>query len=124
MQPYFFVDVGKRFVKIGFTDILYIEACRNYIRVVTHQDSHMVLLTMRQLETQLPPEIFCRIHRSYIVSINNIQSFTNDKVYITDRVLPIGVSYNKSFRQKITIVTNDYYLKEYGVPETVITNAN
>jgi len=124
MQPYFFIDAGKRFVKISFTDIIYIEACRNYVRVVTSKGPHMALLTMRQLETILPPDKFCRIHRSYIVSIDCIQSFVSDKVYITDKILPIGVSYQKALQQKIMIVTNDYYMKEYKVLGTIVTNAN
>ena len=124
MQPFFFIDAGKRFVKISFTDIIYIEACRNYVRLVTNKGPHMALLSMRQLETILPADKFCRIHRSYIVSIDSIQSFVSDKVYIADKILPIGVSYNKALQQKIIIVTNDYYLRDCKVLETVNTNVN
>lgn len=84
----------------------------------------MAWLSMRQLETILPQDKFCRIHRSFIVSIECIQSFVSDKVYIADKILPIGVSYSKALQQKIMIVTNDYYVKDFKVLETVITNAN
>lgn len=117
MQTYFFIDAGKRFVKISFSDIIYIEACRNYARLVTTKGSHMALLTMRQLETILPIDNFCRIHRSYIVSIDCIQSFVSDKVYIQDKVLPIGISYAKALQQKIVIVINDYYRDKNMEPE-------
>lgn len=130
MQPYFFIDAGKqRFIKISFADIVYIEGCRNYVRLVTTKGSHMALLSLRQLETMLPPEKFCRIHRSYIVSIDCIQSFATDKVYIQDKVLPIGVSYSysKALQKRITIVTNEYFQDCKNIPqefETVINGTN
>ena len=108
MQPYFFIDAGKRYVKISFTDILYFEACRNYVRIVTKHGSHMALLSLRQLEQMLPPEKFCRIHRSYIVFIDAINSFASENVYIKDKVLPIGETYNKALQQRITLVVSDY----------------
>ena len=120
MQHYFFIDAGKRFVKISFSDIIYIEACRNYIRLVTNKGPHMAWLTMRQLENILPLDKFCRIHRSFIVSIDCIQSFVSDKVYIPDKILPIGTSYQKALQQKIMIVTNDYYLKNCKEHPTVL----
>lgn len=116
MPTYFFIDAGKRFVKISFSEIIYIEACRNYARFVTTKGSHMALLTMRQLEKILPTDNFCRIHRSYIVSIDCIQSFVSDKVYIQDKVLPIGISYAKALQQKIVVVVNDYYRDKNIVP--------
>jgi DNA-binding LytR/AlgR family response regulator len=107
MQCYFFIETGKRFVKISYADIIYIEACRNYARLVTPTATHMVLISMRRLESLLPGEKFCRIHRSYIVAIASIESFVSDKVYVPNRVLPIGASYGKSLRQKILIVGSE-----------------
>lgn len=127
MQPYFFIDSGKRFVKVAFTDIIFIEACRNYAKLVTTKGEHMALLTMRQLETILPTDKFCRIHRSYIVSIDCIKSFVSDKVYIDTKILPIGISYSKALQQKIMIVTNDSYQEPKEIPdvlETMITSPN
>ncbi|MEP7375999.1 MAG: LytTR family DNA-binding domain-containing protein [Chitinophagaceae bacterium] len=127
MQPYFFIDSGKRYVKVSFVDIIYIEACCNYVRLVTTKGSLMALLSMRQIGNMLPSDKFCRIHRSYIVSIDCIQSFVSGKVYVTDKTLPIGESYSKALLQRITIVTSDYLRngkKVNNVLETVIASQN
>jgi DNA-binding LytR/AlgR family response regulator len=106
MQPYFFADTGKRFVKIPFADILFIEASRNYACIVTTQSTCVALLNLRQLEVLLPPEQFCRIHRSFIVGLAAIHSFTFDKVYLDDKVLPIGETYRTPFHRRILIASH------------------
>ena len=59
-------------VKVNFHDILFVEACRNSIQVITWQQQFMVLLSMHQMEEILPETIFCQVHSSYIVSLNHI----------------------------------------------------
>jgi LytTr DNA-binding domain len=56
----------------------------------------------------LPASKFCRIHRSYIVSLDNITSFNHNKVFIGEKPFPIGASYNKELQKHITLVTNEW----------------
>ena len=65
-------------MKVDFGDILYIEARKNYTRIVMeNRPTMMVLVTLKQWERVLPRELFCRIHRGYIDSIEKVQSFDN-----------------------------------------------
>ena len=85
-----FVRHNRRFEKIDFSAIHYVEANLNYMRIVTADKIYMVLSTMEQVEEALPPAQFCRIHRSYIVSIAQIRTFDNHRVYLADKTLPVG----------------------------------
>ena len=105
MQPYFFADTGQRLVSIRYCDIIFIEASRNYASIVTTKCSCLALVNLRQLETILPRDHFCRIHRSYIVAIAAIQAITTNRVYLKDRDLPIGDSFRAGLYQRITIAS-------------------
>jgi len=85
-----FVRHNRRFEKIDFSAIHYVEANLNYMRIVTADKIYMVLSTLEQVEEALPPAQFCRIHRSYIVSIAQIRTFDNHRVYLPDKTLPVG----------------------------------
>ena len=85
-----FVRHNRRFEKIDFSAIHYVEANLNYMRIVTADKIYMVLSTLEQVEEALPPSQFCRIHRSYIVSIAQIRTFDNHNVRLPDKTLPVG----------------------------------
>jgi DNA-binding LytR/AlgR family response regulator len=114
MEPYFFVRTVNKCVKVNFSDILYVEARRNYVQIVTKEKSFLALLLLRQLEMLLPPKTFCRIHRSYIVSLDNVSSFDQECIYLQGLspqkkplFFPIGRHYRKSLYQKIIMVGNE-----------------
>jgi DNA-binding LytR/AlgR family response regulator len=79
-KDYMFVTVQKKKVKILYDDIIYIESQQEYIKVVTTKKTYFSKLTTTEMESLLPPHLFKRIHRSYIVSINRIDSYTADAV--------------------------------------------
>ncbi len=116
MQPYFFADTGHRLVRIQFSDIIFIEASRNYASIVTKKCNCLALVNLRQLEAILPRDHFCRIHRSYIVSIAAIQAITTHKVYLEDRELPIGNSFRAGLFQRITIASQPRTKNAGAVP--------
>jgi len=105
MQNYFFLDTGKRFVKIQLSDILYIETCGDYVSVVTHNGKHITTTTLQKFESVLPPDKFCRVHRSVIVSLQHIESFRSENLVIRNKTFPISLRYAKAFRQKVLVVT-------------------
>lgn len=104
MQTFFFVKEQGRYVRVDFASILYIEARSNYVQIVTPGRVFMCLVSMRQIEKLLPAEGFCRVHRSYIVGISNIQSFDKERIYMDDRMIPIGDRYRSALHRSVTMV--------------------
>jgi DNA-binding LytR/AlgR family response regulator len=88
-----FVNVQKRKVKIQLSDILYIESQKEYIRIVTTKTEYLSKMSTNEIEDILPPNLFKRIHRSYIVSVNRIDSYTAEMVEINGTSIPIGRGY-------------------------------
>ena len=92
---------------------MYIEARKNYTRLVMeNRPTIMVLVTLKQWERVLPREVFCRIHRGYIVSIGRVQSFDNKYVYLAGEKIPIGEQYRGALPEVVTILVNEGVRKE------------
>ena len=107
MQSFFFIRQDGRNVKVDIHNILYIEARKNYTRLVMTDRSAMVLITLKQWESILPPELFCRVHRGYIVSIERILSFDNKFVYLPGMNIAIGEQYRNALPSTVTIVASE-----------------
>ena len=91
-------------VNILLNNILYIEALGNYVKIVKVTGGNVLTRTnMKALMQMLPQETFVRIHRSYIVPLNKINSFTRHNVFIngTDSPLPIGHQYANELSERI-----------------------
>jgi DNA-binding LytR/AlgR family response regulator len=85
---YFRVD--KKMVKVFFNEILFIEALKDYVKIITTGKTIVTKHLLSSLAEMLPADEFLRIHRSYIVAINKIESFYSDNVEIAKHQLPIG----------------------------------
>jgi DNA-binding LytR/AlgR family response regulator len=85
---YFRAD--RKMVKVMLDDILYIESMKDYIKVHTVQGVIITKQSISSVEAMLPAKLFVRTHRSFIVSINKIKSFTNELVEIDKTDIPIG----------------------------------
>lgn len=92
-KEYLFLTVQKKKVKILLTDILYIESQREYIKIVTLKKEYFSKMSTHEMESLLPSRLFRRIHRSFIVSVARIDSFTADTIEINGRFVPIGRGY-------------------------------
>src|SRR5947207_1782095 len=93
MPKFIFVKISGEYLKICYPDIIYIEAVNKYVRIVTKTKAYLVSSTMNYIETILPADIFCRIHRSYIISLDHTNKFDHDILYIDNKKLPIGKRY-------------------------------
>ncbi len=102
MNNYIFVKDTHRLVKIDFQSILYIKGTREYVTFVTTIGKTMSLMSMKSLEEQLPAD-FIRIHNSYIVRLGAIQSVSKNDVRIGNESLPLGITYKKSFLERLPI---------------------
>jgi len=107
VQSFFFIRQDGRNVKVDLHNILYIEARKNYTRLVMTDRSAMVLITLKQWESILPPDLFCRVHRGYIISIERIISFDNKFVYLPGMNIAIGEQYKNALPSSVTIVASE-----------------
>ncbi|HEY4147632.1 MAG TPA: LytTR family transcriptional regulator DNA-binding domain-containing protein [Chitinophagaceae bacterium] len=92
-----FVKQNYAFVKIRMADILYIETENNYVQLVTPEKKLLLRLSLGQLLEKIKYKPLVRIHRSFAVNIQAIQSFTDQEVTINKIPLPIGRSYKEEF---------------------------
>jgi len=106
MQKYFFIRTNGRYVKINFDEIIYVEGCRNYVKLVTDIKSHLVLFSMKGVEKLLPAQLFRRIHKSFIVSLDKMTGFDGEKVYLKDKELPIGHQYKGELEKAVMIASD------------------
>ncbi|RPJ73884.1 MAG: LytTR family transcriptional regulator, partial [Alphaproteobacteria bacterium] len=78
---------------ILFSEILYIESQREYIKIITTKKEYISKMSTHEIEALLPPNLFLRIHRSFIVSINKIESYTAEIIEVNGVSIPIGRGY-------------------------------
>ncbi|MGI8599198.1 MAG: LytR/AlgR family response regulator transcription factor [Chitinophagaceae bacterium] len=95
LKDHLFLNVQKKKVKIMLEDILYIESQREYIKIVTTKKEYISKMSTHEIEEMLPFESFKRIHRSFIVSVKKIESYTAEEVEINGIAIPIGRGYKE-----------------------------
>jgi two-component system LytT family response regulator len=98
-QPFIFVKDGTKLVKIRFEDILYVEGLKDYVTIHTRTQKVVTLQRLKNLEEQLPTDKFIRIHHSFIVSIDAIDTVHKGEVQIGQTLIPISESYRKAFKE-------------------------
>lgn len=99
-RDFLFVKDGYKLVKVDLKSVLYIKGSREYVTFVSQSSKVMSLLSLKDLEEDLPSD-FVRIHHSFIVRIDAIQSVTKEEVTIGGESLPIGATYKKRFLERI-----------------------
>lgn len=95
VKDYLFLTVQKKKVKILFSEIYYVESQREYIKVVTDKKEFISRMSTHEIEDLLPGHIFKRIHRSFIISINKLESYTAESVEVNGISIPIGRGYRE-----------------------------
>ena len=96
-----FVKREYKIEKILLDSILYIKARENYIAIVTEKEQIMSLQHIKSIEEKLPSDKFIRVHKSYIVSLDKINTIEKSEIKINNDIIPIGDSYRASFFKKI-----------------------
>jgi DNA-binding LytR/AlgR family response regulator len=94
---YVFVKADRKFFKVYFKDLLFVEGLKDY--VVLHTEGHKIITAMniKTIHDQLPQNTFVRISKSYIINVQHISSFDNNTVYILQHEIPIGNVYRNYF---------------------------
>jgi DNA-binding LytR/AlgR family response regulator len=101
-QAHFFVHSEYKKIKLFYDEILYIEGLKDYVKIFTKDNARPILtrMNLRRIENKLVEAQFCRVHQSYIVSLDKISSFQKTKLLINKQEIPIGRSFLESFRAK------------------------
>jgi DNA-binding LytR/AlgR family response regulator len=101
---YFRVD--RKMVKVFLHEILYIEGFSDYVKIITTTKTLITKQLISTLEETLPAEFFFRIHRSFIVSVNRINSYSSDLIVIGSKELPIGRLFKQNVIRKLQLKSN------------------
>ncbi len=106
-DDFIFVKADKKFVKVKFSEVLYIEGLKDYVIIRTEKGRVITLQTMKSLEDKLPSKYFRRIHRSYIINIEKVDAIMGNMVELTEKGqvkhLPIG----KNYRDELLDLVNE-----------------
>jgi len=96
-DKFIFVKSDKKIRKLNFSDILYVEALGDYIKIYIKNSNLVIYNTLKNIEKLLPENKFKRIHKSYIISIDKIKTIEGNRIFINNFEVPIGKNYKKSF---------------------------
>ena len=98
---FLFIKSGKKYLKVLFSEIIYIEAKGKYVCVRTAVKVHMILASLASVEETLPTDLFIRIHRSYIISLLHTSEFDNETVKVGSKEFTIGKQYKGVLQEKV-----------------------
>lgn len=100
-HDFIFVKTEHKIQKVYLHDILYIEGLKDYISIFTTAERIITLQNMKKMEDALPERHFVRVHKSYIVALNKIDSIERSRIFIGDKVIPVGDTYRDQFFKMI-----------------------
>jgi DNA-binding LytR/AlgR family response regulator len=95
-NSFIYLRFDRKMIKVLLNEITYIESDKDYVKVFTEKGSVITRQTIASIEAMLSQNHFMRIHRSYIISLNKIKSFTTESVEIGNKELPVGKLYRNS----------------------------
>lgn len=99
ISEFIFVKDKGTWIKISLNDLFFLRASDNYTFLQFKSDSLLITKNLKYFEEQLPNSIFCKIHRSYLVNLKHIQSYSNLNVKILNTDLPVSDSYRENLKK-------------------------
>jgi DNA-binding LytR/AlgR family response regulator len=100
-KNFFFVKTEYRLEKIFFNDVLYIEGMKDYRKIHTTGKHIMTLQTFNDFEKEISSSLICRVHKSFMVSLDKIESIERDRIKIGNTFIPISDTYKEIFYELI-----------------------
>ena len=97
LNNFIFVKTEHKIQKIYLDDILYIEGLKDYISIFTKTERIITLQNMKKMEDTLPSKSFVRVHKSYIIALDKIDSIERSRIQISDKIIPVGDTYRDYF---------------------------
>ncbi len=102
-EAFIHLRADRKVIKVSLNEILYVESLKDYIRVVTTNKTIITKISISSLEEMLPKDLFARIHRSYIISLNKIESYTSELIEIAKKELPVSRMYKHELSKILNI---------------------
>jgi len=97
-QQFLYVRSEYSLVQIAFSDILYIESLADYLKIQLPDNKKIITrMPLKTVMEKLPQNIFIRVHRSFVIPFNRIQKVRKKTIYLSEKEIPIGASYEKEF---------------------------
>ncbi|MDN3580143.1 LytR/AlgR family response regulator transcription factor [Mucilaginibacter flavus] len=100
-KTFIFIKTEYRLEKVKLDNLLFIEGMRDYRRLHLNEKNIMTLQTFSELERELPARQFCRVHKSFIVALDKIESIERDRIRINNELIPVSDTYKESFYKQI-----------------------
>lgn len=104
-RDYFYVKADKKLIKVKYSDIIYIEGLKDYVIIRVNESRIVTLQTMKSLADKLPADLFIRVHRSYLVNIDKINSIMGNMIEVFEKgkskLIPIGKNYKDELMETI-----------------------
>jgi two-component system LytT family response regulator len=100
-HDFIFVKTEYKIQKIYLDDILFIEGLKDYISIYTQKERIITLQSLKKIDETLPNHLFVRVHKSYIVALDKIDSIERSRIFINDKIIPIGDTYRDYFFKMI-----------------------
>jgi two-component system LytT family response regulator len=111
VSDFIFVKTEYRHEKIKAAEILYIQGMSEYLRIVTIDKKIMTLQNFKSIQDILPKDLFVRVHKSYIVAIDKIESIERNRIKIKDLIIPVSETYMEAFYRKLGIGNKNKLMK-------------
>lgn len=96
-DDFVFIKADRKYFKVFFKDILYIEGLKDYVIIYTVDNKIITSMNIKTIAAQLPATIFARVSKSYIVNTLHISSFDNELIYIQNNEIPLGQAFKDEF---------------------------
>lgn len=100
-NDYIIIKVDKKMVKLGLDEIIFVEGMKEYVKVITAEKTYITHRTLTSISEELPENLFSRVHKSFTVSLNKINSIEGNLLHISGYKIPIGRKFTKEVKAKI-----------------------
>lgn len=102
-HEYFFIKENNTHIKLNMGDVLYIESMGDFSKIyTTRQKSHMVLISLKNLEKQLPSHIFMRVHKQFMINLLHIKNISTADIKLSnDTVIPVSIAYKQALQDNL-----------------------
>ncbi len=104
-KDYFFVKINSVMHKLLIKDILWMESMGDYITINAVNKKYILHLTLKAIEPKIPSDKFIRVHRSFIVAVDNITSVEDTTILIDNKLIPVGAIYKENFMKRLNLLS-------------------
>jgi len=105
-ERFLYFRADRKMIKVLLNDILFIESLKDYVKIVTVKGQIITKQSISSVEEMLPEDEFIRIHRSFIIALSKIDSYTHTDIFVGKAELPIGPLYKHEIGKRLRVNTN------------------